>query len=547
MIENPDRTNNPGNADAGETAAPSPPGAPVSEASTLAGQVAGTTALLGGLILLGKGTGLLRELVIARGYGAGPEYDAFLIALTLPDIVATVALYVTLNLFLPVYLAERERSPQSADRLASVFWGRSTLVLAAAAAALALFAPVIVRLLAPGLEPGLSRVAVTSLRLLAWLVVFRGLQGFLKGLVNAHRRFVVPTVGSVLWSLVVIAFVLLGAERWGVRALVWGVVAGSAVPALVILPAALRTVPGLLRNLAATHPAMREMARILPWILAIEVASLVLPLVDRTVATRFLAAGRISALAYARILNDVPIDLIALTLATVLFPELAALHARGDRERFQRVVRRGVRAAVAVVLPVAVLFIVLRVPVVRAVYERGAFTAEATGLTATALWAFAVGLPFLAASAIATQAAYASRRLRSLLLFKGIALGVKVAVTLLLVQRLGHAGIALGTAAFFTALALLLLPALAGGWRGLVPRPLSLAGATLLAAGAGWGLARAAALAGIERGAPALAAMAGTWAVAGLVYLGACRLGRVEEVLWVESLIRARLAGRRSR
>jgi putative peptidoglycan lipid II flippase len=545
MIENPDPANNPQDPVAGHPALPSAPSD--SGASTLAGQVAGTTVLLGGLILLGKGTGLLRELIIAREYGAGPEYDAFLIAMTLPDLVATVALYVTLNLFLPIYLAERARSPQGADRLASVFWGRSTLVLVAATAVLGLMAPFLIGALAPGLEPPLFRVAVTSLRLLAWIVLFRGIQGFLRGLVNAHRRFVIPTVGGVLWSLVIIAFVLLGSERWGVRALVWGVVVGNAVPALVILPTALKTVPRLFRDLAASHPAMRDVARVLPWILAIEVTSLVLPLVDRAVATRYLAAGRISALAYARIINDVPMDLIALTLATVLFPEFAALHARGDRDRFRRMVRRGVRAAVAVVLPIAVLFVVLRVPMVRAVYERGAFTAEATRLTASALWAFAVGLPFLAAAAIATQAAYASRRLRSLFLFKGIALGVKVAVTLLLVGRLGHAGIALGTAGFFMALSLLLLPAMAGGLRGLVPRPLVLAGATLLAAGTGWGLTQAAARAGMERGVPALAAMAGVWAAAGLVYLGVCRLGRVEEVLWVESLIRARFAGGRRR
>jgi len=97
------------------------------------------------------------------------------------------------------------------------------------------------------------------------------------------------------------------------------------------------------------------------------------------------------------------------------------------------------------------------------------------------------------------------------------------------------------------ALSLLLLPAMAGGLRGLVPRPLVLAGATLLAAGTGWGLTQAAARAGMERGVPALAAMAGVWAAAGLVYLGVCRLGRVEEVLWVESLIRARFAGGRRR
>lgn len=526
---------------------PAPGKAPVPEPGVRvpgAAQVAGATAALAVLTLLGKGTGLLRELVIAKSYGAGGELDAYLVALAVPDLLATVALYVSLTLFLPVYLSRRETHPEDADRLASVFWGRTTLVLLGLAAAVSLAAPLVVQALAPGVDPSFHRTAVYGLRLMALIILFRGMQGILRGLVNAHRHFILPTLGMVLVSLVVIGFVWGLSGQHGIRALVWGVVAGSTVPVLVVLPQAVRTVPGLFRWGFRSHPAMREITTILPWLVAVEVVSLALPLVDRALASRLLAEGRISALAYAQILWSVPIDLVGLTLATTLFPEFAAMVARRDTERFQRILRRGVRAAVAIILPVAALLVVLRNPLIRAIYERGAFDAEATRLTAAALWAYALGLPFVTAAAIATQAAYAARLWKRVLWVKGAAMAGKILVSLLLIPVLGHAGLALGTTAFFLLVALFLVPSLGGGWRGLVPKPGVLLAASLLAVGSGWGLTRLLAAAVPESGIASLGVQAVVWTVSGLVYLGACRVGRLEEVLWVEDSLLSRFRGR---
>lgn len=507
-------------------------------------RVAGAAASLALLGLAGKGVGLLRELVIARSYGAGPELDAYLVAFTLPDIISTVAMYVALNLFLPVYLAERERSPEGADRLASVFWSRTWWCLVAVSILLVLLAPMVIAAIAPGLRGPLLHTAVASLRLLAFVILFRGMEGLLRGLLNAHRRFLLPTFGSILVSFVVIPFVIFGSGRLGVRALTWGVTLGALVPVALVLPAAVRSVPGLLRAGWGRHPGMREVTRLLPWFLAIEAASLILPLVDRAVAARFLEPGRISALSYARILYEVPFNLVGMTLAITLFPEFATLFATGDLERFQAVFRRGVRAVTGVILPAAVLLVVLRTPVTRAIYERGAFGPGATGLTASALWAYALGLPFLSAAILASQAAFAARMLPRVLGAKIAALAVKLVVSLALLHWLGHAGIALGTSAFFVVMAVLLVPHLAGGWRGLVPHPGILAAALAVSGAGGWGLARLQEAAGIERGAAALAAQAVVWLVSGFLYLGVCRLGKVEEVLWLEKALLRRLLGR---
>ena len=541
IIEKPDSTHKEG-PPAVEAAGSSGPARPAE--GGLAGRVAGVTLLLAVLTLLGKAIGFLRQVVVAGAYGTGSDLDAYLVAAAIPDMAATMALFVSLNLFLPLYTSERERSPESAGRLAAAFLARASLLLLGVSCFLVFAAGAIVTAIAPELDPRLHAVATESLRLLAFLVLFRGVEGTLRGLLHAHRRFALPGVAGLFMSLVIVLCVLGFSDRLGVLALGWGTLLGYLLPLLIILPLALAVVPALTRLRAGSHPLLGEVKRLVPWVVAIEAASLLLPIIDRSVASRFLPSGRISALSYGRLVSEVPFDLVGITLATTLFPEFAALHARGDVEGFRRILRRGIRATVAVMLPVSALLVVLSRPVTRAIFERGAFDAQATGLTGDALWAFSLGLPFLCAAVLVTQAAYAARKLRRILAVKLVALVLKIGISLVLLPVLGHAGIALGSSVFFAVVLVGLLPVTVGGWRGLVPSPPVLLAATAVAAVSGWGLTALVEAAGVTRGVPFLGAELGIWAVAALVYFGICRLGRVEEILWVERLVVRRIFGK---
>jgi putative peptidoglycan lipid II flippase len=511
--------------------------------AVVARRIARTTLLLASVALLGKAIGFFRQIVIARTYGTGPDLDAYFVAVTLPEMAATLSMFVSLNLFLPLYVSEREARGNAAA-LAAAFLGRLSGILLVASALLAGLAPWLVHALAPEMEGAYYRTAVASLRVLSFTVLLRGLEGGFRGVLNAHRRFFLPTLVAVSVNLVVIACVLGLAAELGIMALTWGTLAGSVVPVLVVLPLAARTLPGLFRRPAETHPRLVEVRRLLPWIIAIEACGLVLPLIDRALADRYLPDGRISALAFGRLLYEVPFDLAGITLAVTLFPELALFHARGDVARFRTLVRRGVRAVVVVLLPVAVLLVAFPLPVVRAVYERGAFDAAASALTAHAVWAYATGLPLLGVAILLGQAVYATRRLRAYLFVRLGALAVKLVLSWALIPWLGHAGIALGTTAFFLVLVVALLPGAAGGWRGVIPRPGALLGAIAAALATAGALNLAFAQVGAERGLAGFGAQALVWSVSALAYLAVCRWGRIEEVLWAERWARRRLLGR---
>ena len=505
----------------------------------LYGKLAATAVVLAGLSILGKLVGLVRAMVVAAVFGAGPDLDAFLIAVTVPDLLSVIAHFVALNLFLPVFLAETRRSPAGANDLAAAFWERSLLVLGLLGIALALAAEPVVRALAPDLDPATRGKAVLALRVLSVVVLVRGLDGILRAILHARRRFAVPMLAQVAVGVAFIACVLALASRWPLGSLTVGTAVGNAMPVLILLPIAMGVVPGLVRTSWRRHPGLGEIRRKLPFLVAIESAALLLPLVDRSLASRMLGEGAISALEFGRVLVEAPYSLVAVTLAVPFFTEFSDLAAAGDREAFRAVFRRAVRGVVGVLLPVAVLVVVRAEPLVGALFERGAFDREDTVLTAQALVAYAIGLPFIGVSALGLHGSYAAGILRRLTVARATALAVKILLSVLLLRPLGHVGLALGTSAFFVVVTVLLTSRLAGGWRGLIPDPLGLLLAVALGAGSAWGAGYLLEALGPGSGALRLLGETGVLFAGCAVTWGVCRWRGIEEVLWVERQARA--------
>ena len=505
----------------------SPPGSP------LPARVAGAALLLTGFGALTKALGLVRELVVARTFGTGAEYDAFLLGYVLPEALSWMVLFVMLYLFLPAYLRVREGDPREAERFAGAFLLRAGALLLGGSLVLALAARPLVRLLAPDLDPALEGIAVLGLRITGWLVLLRGLEGGFRGLLNSHRRFALPGLTMVIANLGVIVAVLLLASRFGTVSVGIGLTGGLALATVLVAVQALATEPGL-RRPRADHPELARILRLLPWFLAVEALGLSLPLVDRLIAVRTLEPGAISALAYANALARIPNDMFAVAVAAVVFPELATHAARADLVEGRRVLGRALRVVTGSLLPVTALLLVLAVPFIRAVYQRGAFDAAATDLTAPALRAFAVGLVLQGWFTVLSPAAYAREQHRRLLGVRLLALAVKIAASLVLVRFLGHAGLALGATAFYGVVALGFVPDLVGSWRGIVPRPAVVLPAAAVAALVAWGIQ-----AGADRwvgtaGWPALLGTGIAFVGGGLVYLLVCRAGNVEEVREME-------------
>ncbi|SFE31145.1 MviN-like protein [Actinacidiphila alni] len=197
------------------------------------------------LSVAGSVLGLVRDQAIAHLFGAGAASDAFLVSWTVPELAATVLIEDAMALLLvPAFAAAVARRTEAAAGrrgrdpvrvLLGATLPRLTLLLAAATAVLALAAPYVVDVLAPGLTD--HRLAVDCTRLTAVTVFTFGLAGYLSAALRAHRRFLPPAAIYIAYNVGIVATLFLLHAHWGARAAAAGVAIGGLLMVLVQLPA----------------------------------------------------------------------------------------------------------------------------------------------------------------------------------------------------------------------------------------------------------------------------------------------------------------------
>jgi putative peptidoglycan lipid II flippase len=527
------------------------------------------TAIVASGYLLSRVLGLARDVIISAQFGTLPEYGIYRATFSILDLIYIVVAGGALgSAFIPVFSGFlSEKREEDAWRLASGVLNLAFAGLLAACLLIGLLAgPIVALTVGRGFAPDQRAFAALLLRLMLVQPLLLGLGGLAKATLESFDRFTLPAVGANLYNVGIIGGALL-APWLGIYGLVAGVVAGAALFLLVQLPG-LRAVGAryalpndqrpttnaehvpnstfsVQRSAFLRVPGLGRVGRLLGPRLFGQAATQINQIAIVSFAST-LGAAAVAANAYALTLMLLPHGLVALSLGTVIFPQLARMHAAGDRAGFRETTLGAVRSVLFLALPAAALLGVLGPPVVRALFERGEFDAASTALTSHALMFYMLGLPAFAAAEIVVRSFYAMHDTRTPVIVGvgAVLLNIGLAWWLL---RLGGGldGLALAYSGANTAELLALLALLRGRlgplgrafWRG--------AGAMLVAT-----LALAAALAALLRlsqpalpflraGAsyhwpadflPLLAWLAGAGALGALVYGGAALLLRLPEM-----------------
>ncbi|MDQ0760915.1 lipid II flippase MurJ [Streptomyces canus] len=357
--------------------------------------LAKATLITASLSVAGALLGLVRDQTLARLFGAGSETDAFLVAWTVPEFAATLLIEDGLAIALiPAFSFALVRRAQGASgdpvrslvastlpRLSLGFVTVSALVIGAA--------PYLVEALAPGLPD--PRLATDCTRLTATCVLSFGLAGYCSAALRAHRRYLAPATIYVAYNVGIIATMFLLGGRWGVRSAAAGVAVGGCLMVAAQLPS-------LWRHLRS-HPSAAGGAGIEapPKNLALISTVLLFALCrqSQVLIERFLASplpsGAISHLNYAQKVAQIPMTL-SLMLCTVTFPVVAQALADGDTERARARVERDLVLASCLVLVGAATVVACAPQIIAILFQRGAFTAQDTVVTAGVMRVYALGL-----------------------------------------------------------------------------------------------------------------------------------------------------------
>jgi putative peptidoglycan lipid II flippase len=363
-------------------------------------RLARSTAIFGAATALSRVLGLVREMVAAYTFGAAGKINAFTVAFQIPNLVrALVADTALSGAFVPVFSELLEKGERArAWRVASTIFWLVLLITTGLTAVFVLAAPLIVELF--GTPGGDFDLAVGLSRVLFPIVIMLALSGIIVGILNAYDQFTVPALTPVAWNIVIILGLVLGVPAADGENAELYVYAGTIVLATLVqllLPVPwLRGLDGRLRvALDWRDPAVRRFfVLLLPVTLTLGLIN-VSTLIGTLFASRLIdpeLAPRAIDLAFR--LYMLPQGIFSVAVATVLFPTLSRLAARGDMGGFARTLDTGIRQIGFLLIPAGLVSAALAEPITRLVYQRGEFTPDQTPVVAGALAAFTVGLVF---------------------------------------------------------------------------------------------------------------------------------------------------------
>jgi putative peptidoglycan lipid II flippase len=359
----------------------------------------GTSALIFGVATgVSRVLGLIREMVAGYYFGAAGRINAFTVAFQIPNLVrALVADAALSSAFVPVFSELLEKGERKrAWRVASTLFWLMLLGLGALSAIFILIAPLVIspfHAVDPSLATGLSRVLFPIVALL-------GVSGIVVGILNSYDHFTVPALSPVFWNLAIILGLALGVPHVsGESGKLYVYAAAILVATLVqvFLPMPwLRGRDGRLQLvLDWRDPAVARVFKLmLPVTLGLGLIN-VNAVIDTLFASRFIDSTLApTAIQKAFLVYMLPQGMFSVAVATVLFPSLSRFSTRGDMDGFRRTVSMGLRQIAFLLIPAAVFSAVLAEPIIRILFQRGAWHPSQTPVVAGALAAFSAGLVF---------------------------------------------------------------------------------------------------------------------------------------------------------
>ncbi|MGE5622697.1 MAG: murein biosynthesis integral membrane protein MurJ, partial [Bacillota bacterium] len=360
-----------------------------------------TLATIFGMTMMSRVTGLVRELLVARAFGASAYTDAFFVAFRIPNLLRRLfAEGAFSQAFVPILAEYKNKKGDDAtkdlvDHVATLLiW---TLVLTCLLGIIA--SPVIVYFMATGLKsaPDAFNVSVAMTRLMFPYIGFMSFVALAGGVLNTWREFRVPAFTPVLLNLSFIAASLFLAPhlQQPVYALAIAVIVGGILQVAIQIPPMRKIgmLPKIALNplLAMRDPGVRRVLRqMVPATFAVSVAQISL-IINTNIASR-LANGSVSWLSYADRLMELPTALLGVALGTILLPSLSKAHADNNTEEYSALLDWGLRLTFLLAMPAAVALATLSEPLTTTLFHYGKFDAQSVAMTGRALVAYGVGL-----------------------------------------------------------------------------------------------------------------------------------------------------------
>lgn len=399
--------------------------------------------------LLSRILGMAREIFISNLFGSGPVADSVNVAFKLPNLFRRIFAEGALSsVFVPIFNRKLTESQSLAENFASkVFW-LLIITLIIIILIMQYFMPELMIIMAPGFQDNIDKFNLTILlcRITMPYLLFISMAAFLGGMLNSIGRFAAFAFVPVILNLAVI-FGTLGLKEYMLpaTAISYSIILGGSMQ-VIFMAIATKKADLHIRSLPVAISPDKDINKLLKMMVPATISSGAAQInifISQSIAS--FIPGAVSILSYAERLYQFPLSIIGIAFSTVLLPKLSKLYKTGDIKQTDKTQNDAIKFALFLSLPCAFSLIVLAEPIIYLIYQRGAFTSDDTIKTATALAAFAAGLPAFILAKIFTPIFYANCDTKTPMKITINALLANTLLNIILMQFMAHVGIALGS------------------------------------------------------------------------------------------------------
>ncbi len=394
--------------------------------------------------VLSKLLALVRDRLLASGFGAGDILDAYYAAFKLPDLIFnTLVLGALSAAFIPVFI-KLKNGGKGIDhwRMSSAVMNIILLVMLVLGVIFFILAKPLMGLIAPGFTGEKLELAANMTRIMLVSILFFGISNVLSGILQAMKRFTMYALAPVMYNAGIIFGIVFLVDRMGPIGLAWGVVVGAFLHLVVQLPSVVKAGFKWKPVLLLKDRAVRKIGKLmLPRTFGLAVGQinqLVITIIGST-----LIAGSIAVFNLAFNLASVPVSVFAISFAVASFPALSESVAEKNKEKFVLQLSKTIRRILYLIIPVSVFMIALRAQTVRLILGSGAFDWQDTIFTADTLGYFCISLFAQGLVPVLARAFYARHDTKTPVIAGLVSVAVNIVLSLVLAKTMGVMGLAL--------------------------------------------------------------------------------------------------------
>ena len=407
-----------------------------------------TLGTISSLTLVSRILAFVRDVLIARIFGAGMATDAFFVAFKLPNLLRRLfAEGAFSQAFVPIFGEYKNRRGQEETKLLVDHVVTLLAIILFFVTLIGIIAaPILVYISAPGFvqEPEKFALTVQLLRITSPYIFFISLVAVAAAILNTYNKFWVPAFAPILLNLCFIAAALWLAPYCNppILALAWAVFLAGFVQLAFQIPflKKIGMLPTIRLNLQDSG-MWRVIKQMGPALFGVSISQI--SLIINTIFASFLVAGSVSWLYYADRLMEFPSGVLGAALGTILLPSLSQCYASNNTAEYSRLLDWGLRLTIMLTLPAALALGMISVPLLATFFQHGAFSAQDVLMTSRALIGYSVGLIGLILVKILAPGFYARQDIKTPVKIGIVTLLATQAMNALFIGWIQHAGLAL--------------------------------------------------------------------------------------------------------